>query len=156
MPYILDYLILFINSLNKMRKRTARTWTLDRISIISILHIVLHTEDCQNDFWKMLSPEGGQIWLTGRSFIWPPLRQNRATWTTFDDDDKDGDDDEVEEDSVINRKREYWSSNVKWNGLIDIDALQLAKLPKRVRVRAPCPLITKIWFRNFVKIKVRH
>ena len=48
----------------------------------------------------MLSPEGGQIWLTGRSFIWPPLRQNSATWTTFDDDDKDGDDDEVEEESV--------------------------------------------------------
>ena len=49
----------------------------------------------------MLSPRGGQIWLTGRSFIWPPLRQNSATWTSFDDDDKDRDDDEVEEDSVI-------------------------------------------------------
>ena len=61
----------------------------------------------------MLSPRGGQIWLTGRSFIWPPLRQNSATWTPFDDDDKDRDDDEVEEESVITEKEnievQMWS-----------------------------------------------
>ena len=65
----------------------------------------------------MLSPQGGQIWLTGRSFIWPPLRQNSVTWTTFDDDDdKDGDDDdEVEEDSVVTEKENIEAQ--MWSGM---------------------------------------
>ena len=42
------------------------------------------------------SSQGGgnlTIWLTGRSFIWPPLRQTGARRTSFDDANGENDDD---------------------------------------------------------------
>ena len=100
----------------------------------------------------MLSPWGGQIWLTGRSFIWPPLRQNSVTWTTFDDDDKDDDDDEVEEDSVVTEKE-----NIEvqmWSGM-DWLILMLYSWQNSQKESEPlAPYNENIsfrWFRNFVK-----
>ena len=101
-------------------------------------------------FEKMLSPWGGQIWLTGRSFIWPPLRQNSATWTSFDDDDKDRDDDEVEEDSVITEEE-----NIEvqiWSGM---DWLILMLYSWQNSLKESEPLASapynEIWFLNFAK-----